>query len=136
MVCELLYICPLQISYFMAPAYLIIPLITSIAIANCVCLGCPDVPINVQIFTVNSHSLTVIWTKPHHNNAPITGYNINYHNPNNVTKNLTAFSTEEQVTITNLHPGEYYTFTIIAINDICPSQPSEPATVHTMEEGM
>ena len=85
---------------------------------------------------MSSHSLTVIWTEPHHNNAPITGYNINYHNPDNVTQKLTAFSVEEQVTITSLHPEENYTFTIIAINDICPSQPSEPVTVHTLEEGM
>ena len=55
---------------------------------------------------------------------------------NGVQQNVTVSSTEEQVIITGLHPGEYYTFTIIAINDICPSQPSVPATVHTMEEGM
>ena len=55
---------------------------------------------------------------------------------NDVQQNVTVSSTEEQVIITGLHPGEYYTFTIIAINDICPSQPSVPATVRTMEEGM
>ena len=38
--------------------------------------------------------------------------------------------------ISDLHPGELYTFTIIAINNICPSQPSLPASVRTMEEGM
>ena len=50
---------------------------------------------------------------------------------NGVPQNVTVSSAEEQVTITDLHP-----FTIIAINDICPSQPSVPATVRTMEEGM
>ena len=55
---------------------------------------------------------------------------------NGVPQDVTVSSTEEQVTITDLHPGEYYAFTIIAINDICPSQPSKPDTVHTMEEGM
>ena len=82
------------------------------------------------------HRLTIIWTKPHDNNAHITKYSISYHNPNNITQNVVVSSAEEQVTITDLHPGEYYTFTIIAINDICPSQPSVPATVRTMEEGM
>ena len=56
--------------------------------------------------------------------------------PNGVPQNVTIPSTEEQYPITGLYPGEYYTFTIIAINDICPSQPSVPATVRTMEEGM
>ena len=54
----------------------------------------------------------------------------------NVTRNMTVTSMEEQVVISNLHPGEVYTFTIIAINNICPSQPSSPASVRTMEEGM
>ena len=85
---------------------------------------------------MSSHSLTIIWTKPDDNNAHITGYSISYHNPNNVKQNVMVSSAEEQVTITGLHPGEYYTFTIIAINDICPSQPSVPANVRTMEEGM
>ena len=57
-------------------------------------------------------------------------------NANNVTRDMTVTSMEEQVVISNLHPGEVYTFTIIAINNICPSQPSIPASVRTMEEGM
>ena len=108
----------------------------------CVQLDCPDQPINVDINDVSSRSLTVNWTKPHHNNAPITGFVISYQNPdclvmaNGVPQDVIVNSTEEQVNITGLHPGEYYTFTIIAINDICPSQPSEPAAVRTVEEGI
>ena len=88
---------------------------------------------------MNSRNLTI---EPYDNNDPIMNYTISYQNPdclvmaNAVPQNVTVFSTEQQVTITGLHPGEYYTFTIIAINDICPSQPSVPATVRTMEEGM
>ena len=91
---------------------------------------------------MNSRSLTINWTRPHDNNDPITRYDINYQNPNclvmanGVPQDVTVNSTEEQVTITDLHPGEYYTFTIIAINNICPSQPSEPASNRTLEEGM
>ena len=53
-----------------------------------------------------------------------------------IPQDVTVNSIEEEVNITNLHPGEYYTFTIIAINEICPSQPSKPATICTLEEGM
>ena len=90
---------------------------------------------------VNSRNVVITWTEPHDNNAPITNYSISYQNPdclvnaNNVSQNVTVSSTMEQVMITNLHPGENYTFIIIAINDICPSQPSEPASVRTLEEG-
>ena len=93
---------------------------------------------------MNAQSLTINWTKPYDNNGPITSYNVSYQNPdclvmaNGVPQDVTVTSTpeQEQVTITDLHPWEYYTFTIIAINDICPSQPSEPATVRTLEEGI
>ena len=91
---------------------------------------------------MNSRNLTINWTEPHNNNDPITSYNISYQNPdclviaNGVPQNVTVSSTEEQVTITNLHPGEFYTFTIIAINNICPSQPSLPESMRTLEEGM
>ena len=104
-------------------------------------VDCPNKPINVQIINVGSRSLTINWTKPHDNNDPITSYLISYQNPeclvtaNGVPQNVTVFSTEEQLTITGLHPEEYYTFTVIAINNICPSQPSEPASMRTIEEG-
>jgi len=91
---------------------------------------------------VNSRDVTINWTEPHNNNAPITGYNISYQNPDclvndiGVERNVIVNSVVEQVLVTNLHPGENYSFTIIAFNNICPSQPSETARVHTMEEGM
>ena len=108
----------------------------------CAWLDCPDEPINVQIFHVNSRDLTINWTEPHNNNDPITGYDISYQNPdclvsaNIAPQNVTVTSMEEQVMITDLHPGEVYTFTIIAINNICPSQPSLPVSMRTLEEGM
>ena len=105
-------------------------------------LDCPDKPIDVQVLNVNSRNLTIIWTKPYNNNDQITGYNISYQNPdclvmaNDLPQNVTVDSREEQVMITGLHPGEVYTFTVIAINNICPSQPSLPVSMSTMEEGM
>jgi len=103
---------------------------------------CPDQPINVQLFDVTSRDLFINWTEPHDNNAPITGYYIIYQNPdrlvmapNNRPQNVTVTSIEEQAMITNLYPVENYTFIVIAINEICPSIPSEPVSVRTMEEG-
>ena len=57
-------------------------------------------------------------------------------NVSNVTQNVTVSSEKEQVMITGLHPGEVYTFVIIAINNVCPSQASSPVSVRTMEEGV
>ena len=51
-------------------------------------------------------------------------------------QNVTVTSMEEQAMITSLHPGENYTFIVIAINDICPSVPSTPVSETTMEEGI
>ena len=107
----------------------------------CVCLDCPDPPNNLQIFNVNSRNLTINWTKPHDNNDPITDYFVQYLNPvclvdaNILPLNMIANSTEEQVVISDLHPGEDFTFSVIAVNNICPSQFSLPSSVRTMEEG-
>ena len=109
--------------------------------AYCVYLDCPDPPSNIQIFDVNSRNLTITWTEPHNNNDPITEYFVRYLNPmclvdaNILSLNMIASSMEEQVVISNLHPGEDYTFSVIAVNNICPSQFSLPSNVRTMEEG-
>jgi len=95
------------------------------------------------MFDVTSRGLFINWTEPHDNNAPITGYNITYQNPdhlvrapNNQPQDVTVTSMKEQVMITDLHPAESYSFIVIAYNDICPSVPSEPVNVRTMEEGI
>ena len=104
---------------------------------------CPDEPINVGLFDVTSRDLFINWTEPHDSNAPVTGYNITYQNPdclvmapNNQPRDVTVTSMEEQAMINDLHPGENYSFIVIAINDICPSVPSTPVSVRTMEEGI
>ena len=55
---------------------------------------------------------------------------------NGVVQNVTVSSTEELVIIYDLLPGENYTFSIIAINNICSSPPSVLATMRTEEEGI
>jgi len=95
------------------------------------------------LFDVTSRGLFINWTEPHDNNAPINSYNITYQNPNrlvmasnNRPQDVTVTIMVEQTMITDLHPGENYSFSVIAINDICPSVPSIPVSVRTMEEGM
>ena len=103
---------------------------------------CPDEPISVGLFDVTSRGLFINWTEPYDNNAPITGYNITYQNPDCLVmasiepQDVTRTSMEEQAIITDLHPGENYLFIVIAINDICPSVPSIPVSVGTMKEGI
>jgi len=104
---------------------------------------CPEQPINVRLFDITSRGLFINWTEPHDNNAPINGYNITYQNPdrlvmapNNQPQDVTVTSMEEQAMITDLYPGENYSFIVIAINDICPSEPSVAVSVRTMEEGV
>ncbi|XP_065904155.1 cell adhesion molecule DSCAML1-like isoform X2 [Dysidea avara] len=109
--------------------------------ATIIVQDCPDQPINVQFLNVTSRGLFINWTEPHDNNAPVTGYNTTYQNPdclvmapNDQPQDVTVTSMEKQTMITDLHPGENYNFIVIAINDICPSVPSVPVSVRTMEE--
>lgn len=96
----------------------------------------------VNISNVTSRSVTINWTEPFDNYDPIIGYDIWYRNPrclvfaNGLKRRMVVSSIEEQVTITDLHPGRYYIFFVVALNDICPSEPSDPVYVHTLEEGM
>jgi len=56
--------------------------------------------------------------------------------PNNQPQDVIVTSMKEQTMITDLHPGQNYSFIVIAINNICPSTPSTPVSVKTMEEGI
>ena len=41
----------------------------------------------------------------------------------------------ESVVVMGLHPGVEYVFTVVAVNDIGDSLPSEPEVATTLEEG-
>ena len=105
-------------------------------------VGCPNRPKNIQISNVNSRNLTINWTEPFDNNAPIIDYDIGYRNRRclvmalNISRRVITTTTEVQVTITGLHPGRYYTFAIFANNDICYSRPGVSDYVRTLDEGM
>ena len=87
-------------------------------------------------FNINSRRITLQWVEPHHNNAPVTGYRVMYTEPDflgGVT--VTVASSDEVHVITGLHPGVEYVFTVIAINDIGESVPSDEERATTLEEG-
>ena len=97
----------------------------------------PEQPQNLMAFNITSRSIALSWIEPHHNNVPITGYSINYNNPDFLggnTVNVTFFSTEESVVITGLHPGVEYNYTVVAINLIGESVPSDEERASTLEE--
>ena len=48
---------------------------------------------------------------------------------------MTVMSTEETVVVTGLHPGVEYIFTVVAVNDIGDSLPSDAERATTLEEG-
>ena len=96
----------------------------------------PEQPQNLTAFNITSRSIALSWTVPHHNNFPITGYSINYNQPVFLgSDTVTISSIEETVVITGLHPGVEYTFTVIAINSIGESVPSDEERATTLEEG-
>ena len=74
--------------------------------------------------------------EPHHNNAPVTGYRVMYTEPDFLGGGIvTVASTIRAVVITGLHPGVEYVFTVIAINAIGESVPSDEERATTLEEG-
>ena len=77
--------------------------------------------------------------EPHHNNAPVTGYRVMYTQPDFLISDggdgmEVINSTEETVVVTGLHPGVEYVFTVVAVNDIGDSLPSDPLVATTLEE--
>ena len=95
----------------------------------------PEQPQNLMTFNITSRSIALSWIEPHHNNVPITGYSINYNQPVFLGSDaVTINSIEESVVITGLHPGVEYTFTVIAINSIGESVPSDEERASTLEE--
>ena len=102
-------------------------------------LAVPDEPLNLTAHNVTSRNLTLEWIRPHHNNAPILGYYIFYTRPDFLGGDIVTLLVKgaiEQQFIDELHPGEMYSFTVIAFNEEGnSSNVSLPLTVRTLEEG-
>ena len=103
----------------------------------------PEPPQNVAVVDVTEMSVTLSWSIPEANNAPILGYRISYYLPlftgeeitfgQEVIVNVTGLETQE--TVMMLHPFVNYTFTVIAFNEIGDSEKSDPVSVLTNEAG-
>lgn len=94
----------------------------------------PEQPQNVTAVNVTSRSLTLEWTEPHHNNAPILGYRVMYQPSNSTIMEINTVVTF--VEIAGLHPGVLYLLTVVAFNAIGDSAPSDLALAITLEEGI
>ena len=106
------------------------PLIT------CITPDRPQQPQNVRSVNTTSHSISLEWTEPHDNNAPIMGYGVMYQQPAFLDGSVQVVnSTVEMADITGLHPGVTYNFTVVAFNEIGDSTPSNIASIGTLEEG-
>ena len=100
----------------------------------------PDVPVNLDANNVTSRNLTLIWTAPHDNNAPIFGYTVFYSHPSFIegSDDVTVITDGrmEELFIEDLHPGVTYNFTVLAFNEEGSSNCSEPFNIRTLEEGI
>ena len=85
---------------------------------------------------MGSREVNLTWVEPHNNNAPITGYQVMYMEPEFVTgeRRRVLNTSVEMATITGLFPGVHYMFSVKAINNIGASEPSTPLAVKTEDE--
>ena len=102
----------------------------------CITPARPQQPRNVESVNTTSRSISLSWTEPHDNNAPIMGYRVMYQEPTFRGGGVQVVnSTVEMADITGLQPGVTYNFTVVAFNEIGDSIPSNIASIRTLEEG-
>ncbi|GAA4831900.1 Ig-like domain-containing protein [Luteimicrobium xylanilyticum] len=80
--------------------------------------GHPDAPAKPEIGTIESHQVTLSWTPPNNNGADITSYTVT---PSSGAPQQCATTT---CTIKGLTNDTEYTFTVVANNEVGPSEPS------------
>lgn len=78
-----------------------------------------------------SRQATVSWQAADGNGAPITGYRIVPSTPCPSCGGLTAAGDATSSTVTGLHPGDAYSFTVVATNIVGDSDPSGPSELVT-----
>ena len=94
---------------------------------------------NLTATIVGSRNVTLEWVEPHDNNADIMLYRVYYVTPfflGAMNISVNTLDNTEMLLIENLHPGENYTFTVTAFNQVGESERSIPFSVRTLEEGM
>ena len=99
-------------------------------------LDTPEQPQSVLGLTLNSTAILLMWTEPHDNNAPITGYVIRYQQPQFLGGGEVSRTSpdSDMAVIADLHPGVTYTFTVEAFNGIGTGRQSSEIQVNTSDE--
>ena len=90
--------------------------------------GRPDPPVKPEIVTIESHQVTLSWTPPSNNGAEITSYTVT---PSGAAPQECLTTT---CTITGLTNDLEYTFTVVANNEVAPSEPSPESDVARPDE--
>lgn len=99
----------------------------------------PSPPTNVRVKETWSRSASVVWTSGSDGNSPIKKYIVHYWAHDSLSKRLfemPVLSTQKTILIKDLKPGLSYEITVIAENDVGPSESADPATFITLPEGI
>lgn len=95
------------------------------------CIGTPSKPEPPVLLLSTANSLLLGWTEPRDNGVPITQYIITQETSSIILD--VANGTILQANISGLLPNTNYTFTLFAVNDIGPSNESDPVTFQTQK---
>ncbi|XP_059361118.1 neuronal cell adhesion molecule-like isoform X7 [Carassius carassius] len=90
----------------------------------------PDPPTDLELTDQREHSVRLTWTPGYENNSPIQLFLIQYedslHKPG-VWVNMTEVSGTRTTVNLELSPYVYYSFRVLALNEVGLSQPSAPS---------
>ncbi|XP_048011137.1 neuronal cell adhesion molecule a isoform X11 [Megalobrama amblycephala] len=90
----------------------------------------PDPPTDLELTDQRERSVRLTWTPGDENNSPINLFLIQYedslHEPG-VWHNMTSVSGTSTTSQLDLSPYVYYSFRVLALNDVGPSEPSAPS---------
>lgn len=89
--------------------------------------GAPDAPAAPRAVQGGPDSVQLSWLAPADNGSPITHYTVRWNGGDQECR-------ATQCTITGLDPGETYRFTVEAVNEIGPSDPSPASSPVTPDE--
>ena len=96
--------------------------------------GVPLSP-NPMVDSITSQGALVSWPPPF-SILPVTQYNVNWVQVDTGEDNSTTIVDMTQLLLTNLQPNRNYSVTVVAVNRVGASLPSDPVVFTTAEDGM